>query len=699
MLRVGLDGLLLAVNEAALNLVAAEQLAQVLGSKLTKLITPRQHEEWEEFVGRIKGGASASIECDLTDLAGNRRTLLFQAVPLLDHPDGVPSMILSARDISAPRRLEMALREREVSRELEDLQKQLEQGQAERQQLASTINQRESGQQELIAKHEAEQAALRQTLAEQHELALLLKEQEGKQQIDTLRADLEQALEEGRRLAAAAKSRDEEHRRVLAEHATERAQLQQALAEEHQLAIMLKEREGRQLLDGVRADLQQADAARRQLAASLEEREAAHQRAVAEHAAEREQLRQVLEEERALLLRERETSQSVESLQAELERVASERRQLAASLDEREASHQRVIAGHAAEHEQLQRKLDEREASHQLAVAGHAAEREQLQRKLDEREASHQLAVAGHAAEREQLQRKLEELSGLLAQEQESRKSLDGLRGELDEALKLAEGRRTEIEEARRLAEQRRAELEEMRSLGEDVRKRLEDAISHRHRLEAAIAEREASHERAVAENLAERARLQAVLTEEHERVLALKEQESRRLSENLKGELERAQEDRQRLVGLLDQREDDHRRLVDEHATARSEAERALLTAMQKQVELEKALADIRVELRGVDENARNLEWLAAGGRAAREIGLELQTIVEAIDARTQHLLGQSSLDSDYRHVVEALRGDAISAASLVRQIGEAGSQSPVGATDAPAAVTPPDASDGQLW
>jgi hypothetical protein len=61
-LRVGLDATLMAVNEAALGLVGAEQLAQVLGTKLTRFITPRQQDEWEEFASRVKDGASASIE-------------------------------------------------------------------------------------------------------------------------------------------------------------------------------------------------------------------------------------------------------------------------------------------------------------------------------------------------------------------------------------------------------------------------------------------------------------------------------------------------------------------------------------------------------------------------------------------------------------------------------------------------------------
>src|ERR1700704_3211333 len=131
LLRAGIDGLLLAVNEAGLRLLGGETLTQVLGTKLTKLIMPRQHEEWNEFAARVRDGASGSIECELMDLAGGRRAILLQGVPLIDHADGVPSMILTARDISAPRRLEAALLEREITRELDALQKELQGGLSE----------------------------------------------------------------------------------------------------------------------------------------------------------------------------------------------------------------------------------------------------------------------------------------------------------------------------------------------------------------------------------------------------------------------------------------------------------------------------------------------------------------------------------------------------------------------------------------
>jgi len=171
LLRVGVDGLLLAVNEAALRLFGAEALVPVLGTNLTKLIVPRQHEEWREFATRVREGAAASIECDLTDLSGTRRTILLQGVPLLDHADGVPSMILTARDISVPLRLEAALREREITSELDDLRKQLQQriSEAPRGEAAPGDQKTDAGD---------SQAAMR------------LKEQEAHQLLESVRAEL-----------------------------------------------------------------------------------------------------------------------------------------------------------------------------------------------------------------------------------------------------------------------------------------------------------------------------------------------------------------------------------------------------------------------------------------------------------------------------------------------------------------------------
>jgi len=436
LMRVGIDGLLLAANDAAVRLLGADTLAQVLGGKLTDRIIRRHQELWTDFADRIRGGTSGSFECDINDLAGNRRNILLQGVPLLDHADGIPSMILAARDTSTRRRLETALRSRDVSQELGELQQQLE-GQvfAERSRSATPLVGRALDQQS-AAKPAAGWAERQQALAEEHRLALLAKEHEAKQMMGVVRAELDRAVSERHQLEAALKERDIDHqrllsesdsdrRRLVSEHAAELMKVQQTLLEEHQLAQLVKEREYGKLLDALRSELDQSQAMRARLATLLDERETEHQR----------------------LLEER---------------------------------------------------------------------------------------------------------------------SADG-----------------------RLLDESRAE--------------------------------------------------------------------------------------QQRLTMLLAQRESDFQGLAADAEADRVLAEQRLAEALREQAEIEKSLADARVELRSVDDNGRSLEWLAAAGRAAIEIARELETIVEAVDARTHHLLAQSSTGGPDRHVIEALRDDAIGAASLVRQIAQA--------------------------
>ena len=74
---------------------------------------------------------------------------------------------------------------------------------------------------------------------------------------------------------------------------------------------------------------------------------------------------------------------------------------------------------------------------------------------------------------------------------------------------------------------------------------------------------------------------------------------------------------------------------------------------------------------------------------------GRELETIVAAVDARTQYLLVESALDSENRHLFEALRVDAIDAASLTRQILQIHDETPMIADSSKAGTAEGRASD----
>jgi hypothetical protein len=103
------------------------------------------------------------------------------------------------------------------------------------------------------------------------------------------------------------------------------------------------------------------------------------------------------------------------------------------------------------------------------------------------------------------------------------------------------------------------------------------------------------------------------------------------------------------------------------------------LASSGAKHEQLAQALADRAVEVRYKDLTARQLTPFAVAGRVALEVGATLQQVFEAIDARTALLLTLCPLEAQYRDEMEALRGDAIRAGSLVRQIDHARAEAPL--------------------
>jgi len=112
LMRADFDGRLLAVNAAALRLLGAYDLEAVLARTMYEFLDADDRPQWREFATRVARGATTSVECRLIDLEGRARTLLFQGVPLPEHPDGIASMLLTAHDMTRVRRLEEALEAR-----------------------------------------------------------------------------------------------------------------------------------------------------------------------------------------------------------------------------------------------------------------------------------------------------------------------------------------------------------------------------------------------------------------------------------------------------------------------------------------------------------------------------------------------------------------------------------------------------------
>ena len=124
LMRVAVDGTLLAVSDAALDMLGGPDLADVLGTTLLDRLTGDVHTLWSEFAQRVRESGSGSVECEMEDrAAGSRRTVVLLGVATPDHPDGLPSVLVAARDVSTARRLELSLQEQEGMRR--SLQKSL----------------------------------------------------------------------------------------------------------------------------------------------------------------------------------------------------------------------------------------------------------------------------------------------------------------------------------------------------------------------------------------------------------------------------------------------------------------------------------------------------------------------------------------------------------------------------------------------
>ena len=200
LLRVSLDGAVLAANDAALTLWGAQDTGQVLGRSLTGWIVAEHRDRWTEFAALIGRNTSGSFDCDVTNVRGERRSMLFRAVPLLNHSDGILSMMLGVHDTSTLRVLECRCVEeaqQSVSTERDRLEQLLKIGRkhlelqraqladaaAERGRLETLLEQSETTKQALAADY----AELQATLVEQHRRG---------QQLETLLQQREQAVAE-----------------------------------------------------------------------------------------------------------------------------------------------------------------------------------------------------------------------------------------------------------------------------------------------------------------------------------------------------------------------------------------------------------------------------------------------------------------------------------------------------------------------
>jgi PAS domain S-box-containing protein len=337
LMRVALDGAVLAANDAALGLLGAEDLNQLAGLMLPACVAPEHRERWNEFTAAVAKGTSKSFECLFTNLVGTCRQIVFHGVPLIDHHDGIPSVILSAHDMSALRRSEEVFENRDsfarglvkqnepepgrleqLERLLRDgrqhllqLRTKLEQEHADAQSRAVALADREASLQESIAA----QAALSQALADKEQQYASLEAA----LVEHQRSSADDAREHGERdkrsqerlndvtadrdrLAERLDARERELQALAEKQARLEDQLRSGLAEQTRLEHLLTDHEeqlntlktaGETVVaerNGLQAEFDVVSRERRELSVELEETARARQHSEAALASTRAEL-------------------------------------------------------------------------------------------------------------------------------------------------------------------------------------------------------------------------------------------------------------------------------------------------------------------------------------------------------------------------------------------------------------------------
>lgn len=754
-MRSDLEGCLLAANDSALQLLGVTEHAKILTKSLTERISAEHVEDWRGFLQRGWSEGASSVECELIDFTGAHRVIIVKAVAQPMHADGIQSLILTAQDLASRRRLERALNEHQgCATKIEALHSQLQQSETERERLTALLETLQSGAGEKSSEHGAALAELQRQIAELQG-TLAGKDQEWQHRCDELTAQVRQhdagrqelasLLEErqaaNQRLSEAA-ARETEHQAAsdllrdrVAElerstltsdqawqkrHDDLTAQLAEQSADRQKLSSLLEERDAERR--GISGLLDQRDAEHKQLSGMLEQRLADQQTA-----SEALQCR-IGELERSLKTKESEWQQRCDELTAQLAEHAAARLQLTSALE-------RGAADHGAAANRLQQRIGELEASAQTTehewrkrceelasqMASLSAERDRLASLLEEHH-SDQRAVG------DTLRSRIEELErSLKANEEEWHKQRTDLSTQL--AVHF-----TEHERLSALLKQRADDYERQAGL-------LAQHETECQRLTVLLKQREAEHQAATEALQQQIVECERALTSNDEawkqrceelssQITASDDQRKERWDALTAQLLEHANE-RRRLADLLEYREAEQRRLVDEHAAEKTQIEQSVRGACERahaeldetrrrEIEtlrqdmgqlvqdlrrtaaqlaqrtaeyetltadmqalardavdpgqvagLMKSVADYRIELVQITENTiRTLEPMATAGRVAIASSRELQAAVEAVDARSRELLAQCALDDVNRPEIERLRRDSIGAASLVRQL-----------------------------
>jgi PAS domain S-box-containing protein len=109
LMRIGSDGTVLAVNDAALAILGAERLEQVLGTAFTNLLASDDRDNFVAFIKHVATGHRSSLEVSVNAFTGTHSTMQVHATVHPGAPDGLESVLVTLLDVTEPRRLEQSL--------------------------------------------------------------------------------------------------------------------------------------------------------------------------------------------------------------------------------------------------------------------------------------------------------------------------------------------------------------------------------------------------------------------------------------------------------------------------------------------------------------------------------------------------------------------------------------------------------------
>lgn len=330
LLRIGRDGVLLACNDASLNLLGKTTLTEVLDRPFAAHLTPDDTKAWCEFSEWVWENGAGSIECNLATSDNSPRTILLQAVALRDHPDTVESVLVSVHDATPLHRIETLLQDDDTRERLVEAQARLDEAIAAQAALTGQLDQalaQRDAEREQSARQAAEIARLEE-LSEQHQAALRGRDDEARQRI----ADLER-------------------------------QLSAATLEQTRLTTLLDET--RRERDAVETTYRAAEAARHvandkveQLLAEARSAAAARVETAETARAEIEQ-RIAQEYEQRMSERDRHEREAIADLEARHALVLSDHTRIQDQLERAEAERERLVAARAADRMDAERLIGE----------------------------------------------------------------------------------------------------------------------------------------------------------------------------------------------------------------------------------------------------------------------------------------------------------------------------------------------------